>query len=414
MKLTINEKISRAKIQIQQRNSFFAYLSLFLKFNEDKNNKLPNFAGMGVNERGDCIFKKEFIEEITKNNDTEQLEGVIIHEILHLAFLHLQRLNERDLDIYNIATDIVVNSLLTRNNFKLPEGCLLPDLNNEITLFEKTPYKQIIKDCDKKTAEEVYDEIKIPQKNGKGKGKWVLSNEDFNKGRFDKHIEAKNLSQKEKKELVKEWNNRVAEAVNVARMKGDLPNGMELLLGKLHEEKINWKALLQRYIVNQLPFDYCYSKPSKKSRAVGVYIPHILKEKIELAVMIDLSGSIGKKEYTDFISEIIGICKAYQERISMRVFSHDTECYDGGLIENGNIEKVKNMSLKGGGGTSFSKPLNYLKEKNIKPKCLIWLTDGFGDEIDRSKVNFDILWILSKGGDDNLLKDVGKIIKLED
>ena len=96
----------------------------------------------------------------------------------------------------------------------------------------------------------------------------------------------------------------------------------------------------------------------------------------------------------------------------MRVFSHDTECYDNGLIENGNIDKLKSISLKGGGGTSFLNPLKYLEENNIKTKCLIWLTDGYGDEIEKSP--FDILWVLSKGGSDDLLKKVGKVIKLED
>jgi predicted metal-dependent peptidase len=128
--------------------------------------------------------------------------------------------------------------------------------------------------------------------------------------------------------------------------------------------------------------------------------------------MIDLSGSVGQKEYADFISEIIGICKAYQERISMRIFSHDVDCYDNGVIENGNIEKVKKMQLKGGGGTSFSTPLKYLKDNNINPKCLIWLTDGYGDSVERQ--NFPILWVLTKNGSDDLLKDSGQVIQLKE
>ena len=134
------------------------------------------------------------------------------------------------------------------------------------------------------------------------------------------------------------------------------------------------------------------------------------KEKIEISIMIDLSGSVGEKEMTDFLSEICGMARAYQERITMRIFSHDTECYDNGLVRNGNIKEIMQMEIKGGGGTSFSQPLEYLKENNINPKCLIWFSDGYGTDFE--KPNFPILWILSKDGSDGLLKNKGQIIKL--
>ena len=430
MTLTINEKIAKALVQIQCRNSFFAYLSLFLKFREDKNKELPESSlGIGVNEKGDCIFKEEFIKDITKGDDTQKLEGVIVHELLHLALFHLQRVGERDRDKFNIATDIVVNSLLQKNNFKLPEGVLLPDnYSNEIILFKETIHKQVIKDCHKKTEEQIYDEIKIPLQNrkgyvlvGVGSGKdgkeKGLSKDDLNKGRFDVHFETKDLSEKEKEEIRKEWENRIYEAVNVARIKGDIPNGMERLLGKLHEEKIHWKTLLQRYIVNQLPFDYCYSKPSKKSIAVGTYIPHILKEKIDVVIGIDVSGSIGQKELTDFLSEIMGIAKAYQERIDMKLITHEVDVVDEFEIKNGNIEKIKNLTIKGGGGTAHDKIFNHIQEKVRDCKCCIFLTDGYSNlnEIEFDDYNFDKLFVISKGGSDNQLKDKKcQIIHLKD
>jgi len=204
----------------------------------------------------------------------------------------------------------------------------------------------------------------------------------------------------------------VQEALTIAKMKGDIPVGLERLIGELHKEKISWKTLLQRYITNSFPSNHTYATYHKKSIGCGYYMPNVLKEQIEIDVMIDLSGSVGKKELIDFMSEIIGIARAFQDKLKMRVFSHDTECYYNGLVSNGNIEKLKSMSLKGGGGTSFLNPLKYLEENNIKPKCLIWLTDGYGDEIEKSQ--FDILWVLSKGGSDKLLKNVGRVIKLED
>ena len=47
-------------------------------------------------------------------------------------------------------------------------------------------------------------------------------------------------------------------------------------------------------------------------------------------------------------------------------------------------------------------PIKYLKDNNINPNCLIWLTDGYGDKVERQ--NYPILWVLSKDGSDDLIK----------
>ena len=350
------------------------------------------------------------------------------HEICHLVFQHLQRLKDRNPDVWNICADVVVNSLLTKNNFKLPNGVLMPNNNNEITLFEKTPYQQIIENCDKKTAEQIYNELKIPTQNQKryvvvgegggnqkkGKG---LSKEELNKGRFDVHIEGDGLSSKEKNELMKEWGNRVYGALYVSRMRGDIPKGMERLLGKLHEEKINWRVLLQRYIVNQIPYDYSWAKFSKKSIATGVPMPHTLKEKISIVVGIDVSGSIGQKELTDFLSEILGIAKAFQERIDMKLITHEVDVNSELEIKNGNIEMIKNLKIKGGGGTAHQKLFNHIQEKVRNCKCCVFLTDGYSDlnEIEFGNYNFDKLFVISENGNDSQLKNKRcQIIHLKD
>ena len=49
--MEIKDRLIRARVQIQRKNSFFAYLSLYLKFKESKD--LPDYAGAGVNAKGD-------------------------------------------------------------------------------------------------------------------------------------------------------------------------------------------------------------------------------------------------------------------------------------------------------------------------------------------------------------------------
>jgi len=243
--------LKRARIQIQGKNSFFAYLSLYLKMKESKD--LLDHAGVGVDVKGNFYYNKKFIEKLKQ----KEVEGVVIHEILHLSLLHLLRQGGRDNFIFNLSADVVVNQLIKDNRFTLPNGCVISDHNNNIEIGGG-----VITDCNKKTAEQIYDELwqqakKIKQvlgKNGNGKGL-----------RFDEHIKSdggkykkKPLSQLELKELEKFWGERTQEALTVSKMKGDIPIGMERMVGELHKEKINWKALLNQYITQQIPYDHSY------------------------------------------------------------------------------------------------------------------------------------------------------------
>ncbi len=155
-----------------------------------------------------------------------------------------------------------------------------------------------------------------------------------------------------------------------------------------------------------------YQKPSKRSISCGYYMPSVIKEGIEVIVAVDTSGSIGEKELVDFVSEIIGLAKAFQERIHMTLITCDAKIQNTYEIANGNIEKIKNeVKMRGGGGTSFTPVIDWINENKRDAKLLIYLTDGYGDKIQRQK--YDILWVLSHGGSDDLLKDVGNVIKLE-
>lgn len=176
----------------------------------------------------------------------------------------------------------------------------------------------------------------------------------------------------------------------------------------IEEEDIFWDLTTEteNFITENIITHNSWAKPSKKSVSIGEYLPETIKEKVEIALMIDLSGSIGQEEYADFISEVIGICKAYQEKITMRIFSHDTECYDCGVIENGNMEKVINLQMKGGGGTSHLAGMKKIGEELEGCKAVIFFTDCYSDleSIKFEDYPFDKLFVVSKNGNSECLK----------
>jgi len=411
------EKITRAKIQIQRKNSFFAYLSLYLKFKEDN-----SIGSMGINAKGEVIYNSEFVDSMSN----KELQGTLIHEILHLVFLHLVRLNNRDMKIWNIATDLVINVNVLENGFSLPDGTLKPYLNT----FEFQDCK--IEKINTKLAEEIYNELmkkaKKQKKSGsvKGDGNDYQNKEggdsDFSMEdvkEFDKHIFDKNgkeLTEKEKAELSEYWSEKIHEAYISSKLKGDLPQGIERFIGEIHKNKVDWKSLLKRYIERYIPYNHSYKLPHKKSISTGFYMPDYEKEMIDITIVVDLSGSIGEKELNDFMSEIIGMAKAFKDRLKIRLLTHEVNVTNDYLVENGNIDKIKKLKMIGGGGTSHKEVFDYIRNKKYRPKVVIFLTDGHSDlnVINMKEYNFSKIFLISSNGTKEQLnsKEV-KIIDLK-
>ena len=157
MGLTARERLTKGMFTLQTQQPFFAYIGMHVKFIET--DKVPTIA---VDTLGNCYFNPEFI---TTLNDQE-IVGVMIHEIGHIAFEHLKRRVARDPEAWNVSTDGVINNIAKNAGFTLPEGGITPNDKGELEIFGTK-----FKDINSKTAEELYDEIarKFPLKEGRCK-----------------------------------------------------------------------------------------------------------------------------------------------------------------------------------------------------------------------------------------------------
>lgn len=392
MKADAEERIRKIKIKLVNGNPFFAYLSLYLQIEEDKHGVVPKNCGMSVSPTGRVWYRKEFVDEISD----KELLGVIKHEILHLALLHLTRVGKRNHTKWNVATDVAVNTiLLTKDDEgkcdELPKG-LKPNSANQFIIMGK-----VIKDINKKSAEEIYDELpEIPEQNIKI---YITFDEhEFNK--LLKDGDAVELTEADLQKLENEWFNQVQTAIVLAQQRGQLPAGMERYVDRLKEVEINWRVVLLRFIQQLIPRDYDWSHRSKKGYALNVYLPSVTKEKIKIVVGIDTSGSIGQEELTKFLSEIIGIARTFRENIDMRIMFHDVEVQADYLVKNGSIPQIMAMKIRGGGGTSHRPLFDKVKKEIRDCECLISFTDGFSDieNIDMSKYPFAKFFIINKDG----------------
>ncbi len=410
------ERITKARINLQYSSPFFAYLSLHLKpqeFSKELEEHLKSkgqVPTLAVDQNSHLHYSSDYIATL----DDADLTSSLVHEILHLSFGHIWRLSRQFKECpsgTNISADAVINRILDLNGFdmksfkktKLGEG-ILPDSNDVLSLGQ--PPKQIkIKDISKKTAEEIYDEL-MKQAKDKDMIKYVPSDNHLFEG--DGESESDKQAQKE---IEKEWKKRIIEAGEHAKNIGKLPSGMGRYIDDLLEDKLNWKQLLAQEIRNEIINDYSFTRPSKKALAHGIYLPSVKKENVDVRIVIDLSGSISEKDMKDFLTEIVGMSKAFKDRINMEIITHETEPSEPIEVNRANEEKILNIKFKGGGGTEALPTIKYLNKKNNS--LVIWLTDGYFETVTRDDINFKVLWVLTKDGTDESIKDTGRVLTLE-
>ena len=116
--MEFKEIIQKCILQVRKECVFFGALMLFAEIRET--NKIPTAATDGLV----LFFNKDFLFSLSSSEQN----ALMLHEVLHMALLHVSRRENRDPHIWNIAADIVVNDLIQRNtSFKLPKGAIFDE-----------------------------------------------------------------------------------------------------------------------------------------------------------------------------------------------------------------------------------------------------------------------------------------------
>lgn len=345
------------------------------------------------------FFNREFIDKL----DDDELLGVILHETLHLALYHNVRNVDKNMQLWNIACDLEVNSIIDSMKFKLPEGGLMPqrDFKLESRLSAENYYDAI------------YRKIEEQKKNGGGKGEGGFSIEGI--GTLDDHSQwSKTESESE---MVKQMVDTVVKPaiqknendINRSSIKDNITEALREVSGKKNRSarygdqpgnyiskinvtgngKVKWNYILNRLIRRTLSSNYTPSF-KRTSRRYGELVKGKIKNhKIDsIVVAVDTSGSINRDLHERFMEEIILIRRMF--KIEIRYIQCDTEVTQD--IKLKRYTNVEDIAIKGGGGTDFRPVFDYIKQKNYKPNAILYFTDGQGAYPEKS--NIDTLWII--------------------
>jgi predicted metal-dependent peptidase len=205
------------------------------------------------------------------------------------------------------------------------------------------------------------------------------------------------LSKEERQKIKDEIKEAMIQSAAAAGA-GKTPAAIQRLIKDLTEPKMDWREVLQMNIQSIIKNDYSFQRPNRKSQSSGIYLPGMKNdETIDVAIAMDMSGSIGMDDAKVFLSEVKGIMDQYVD-FNIKIWSFDTEVYNFAEFSADGNDDITTYEPKGGGGTDFKVNWDFMKENGIEPKKFIMFTDGYPWDSWGDPDYCDTLFIV-KGGD---------------
>ena len=355
-------ELNKAKIQLMSRRDTAFFTTILFSLVHLWDNNIPTACTNG-----------KYIKFNTKffmNLDSEERLFLLIHEALHVAFLHMVRLMNRDPGVWNSAADYVINAMLIERGFKMPtDGLYDPQYSGM-------------------SVEAVYN-ILI------NKPKQPIPWPDLEASPDDVDI-----AQDVQDILVRAAIQSKAQGDSI----GTIPGEIQIFLDNLLKPKLPWHRILQKWLQAKVKNDYSFRKPNRRYFPQH-YLPSMFSESIiDLSIFVDASGSVTDNHFSSFVSETASIFKMMKpETITLGQF-------DVGIRS---VEKIKsinalrNIKFTGRGGTNISPVLNWIDTN--KPQVILIFTDGeFRFPKGVTKPKSSVIWIIHN--DPAFIAPFGKVI----
>ncbi len=391
--LTYNDKRELFKRLVRVRSKavrdfpFWGTLMLKLKFS------LAD-CGTAATDMERIFFDPRFVLMLS---DME-LEFIMLHETMHCALLHCVRGRGKRKQLYNIATDIVINS------------CLLKEMSERTGHHEKflVGGEEPIhlapngKEGHKYNADQVYEMLLHKLKDA---GKDISPDLDEEYGQtIDDHGIWETVQTDPV--IAEEWKDAVYKASNGPYSGIDVPEIARKLLKELdHDGKLNWKEILQEFIkIISEKYDYTYAPPDRRYSNSDFVLPAfnpVAEDAVEnIWFVVDTSGSISSEQLTTIYKEIY--CALFQfEHLTGKISFFDTRVTEP--IDFCTVDELNDIVPKGGGGTQFSCIFDYMRDnmQDDLPEAVIVMTDGYSYYPQEDEaLGIPVLWIIVENDKD--------------
>lgn len=361
-------RLINVRASIIQRHPFFGRLLLHLPFAFEE-------CETAYTDMKKIVFDPSFADTL---NDSE-LCFVMLHECMHCALKHCTRSDGKLNLLYNIACDMVVNSIIIEA-MGVDDICIAGEIPMHIAPNGKESRLY--------SADEIYQMLlnhSIDE---------ILHNYETNT--FDKH----DIWQKNMADSILEgiWNGYITDASKTAGSGSGIPNSIERLIKNVkRKSKLSWKQILHDFIQYD-KYDYLYSKPDRRF-SEDIIMPSFSENDSDACVdkmwfVIDTSDSISSEVLSEAINEVYS---AVNQINNLSGFMSFFDCELSEPIPFESIKDLEKIVPIGGGGTSFHIIFERMSEYfDEMPRAIIIITDGFAKFPDENASNdIPVFWIIA-------------------
>ena len=360
-------RLITVRTRLLSTHPFFGRLLLHMKF---------GFAecSTAFTDMKRIVFDPEFAKALSD----DELRFVMLHEVMHCALHHCTRGRTLRPFLYNVACDIVVNSLIMETL-----GVSEFTIDGEEAMHRVPNGKEGRLFC----AEEVYDMLnKASEKE--------LEN-ILGAGGIDSHSIWEQI---EGSFTDDEWDQFVAEAAKRAGSSTGIPNGLKRYLKDItHTPKTNWRQLLHDFIQHDRS-DYSYLVPDRRFQD-GFILPSFREDMSgecvdRLWFLVDTSGSVSETALAEAFCEIRDALEQIDE-LSGELSFFDTKVSRPTPFSS--VGELLRINPIGGGGTSFEAIFNAMDGffEDELPRAILIMTDGYAAFPDEDAARgVPVLWII--------------------
>ena len=344
----------------------------------------PGLGTFAMDQYGRIYYDPALFDEWT----LKECGGVCLHELLHDVLNHCGRAKElfgdhpsqEQLEKWNIACDMVINTIVRDANFKLPEGCVWPKNYGFEEGLTELEYYEALPD---KPEQEKRPGRKEPGDGDGGEGDGQGDPSDPPEGgscsdgqdrdwELGPPTDANPGMNGVDKKILQSQTAKAAE--EHSKTKGSLPGAIGRLCDDILRPTVDPKKLLQaavRYAVASVRGhqNLNWKRPSRRQVAGCGMLPSRQDPLPKVAILADTAGSMDKRDLSMSLGVIDKVLNAHQTSIT--VYAGDASL---GVAQD--VFDVKKVEFdQGGGGTRMGELATEIQELS-DPDVIIICTDG--------------------------------------
>lgn len=356
----LKTKLSSAKTALVVDNPFIASLLCSLKVTWDDKLDPPTMVTDGKM----LTVCPAHVEKLS----AQELRFALANITMRLVFTcHLRsRVGARDPIKWDIACDIVINSML--------EGEKRDGRSTVGVRWDRAIYRPDLYEAGGKLIEGVYAKLPDPSPGDEANRQGVVI--------FDG-------SEAEMSEMEARLHVQIAQARDIARAAGNLSESMARFVGVELTPKVRWQDQLRAFFTKRSYTEMSWARPSRRGMAQGVLRPGKDGQGMEeIAVAVDLSGSVTPDELQEFLTELRAIKTDCQPSVTHVLYFAST------VTKYESFQQDDELQLKpnGTGGTAFSPIFRYMRDHDINPVATVVLTDLYCGDYG-SVPEYPVLWV---------------------